>query len=199
MPTLIGIDPGVNNLGLAAITDRGDIAVEKLTFPAGDLDASFVMSDYLRCRELRKALYAWLVAIIPIVKPVRVAGQIINGPVVTIEGPAMVGHKRLQVGFLHQAIYDAVVALRFARVIVAPPMVLKKYVTGKGNAGKLPVIEGILRKWFKDDIPDFGSQDLYEAFALAKVGEVVSLGEAPKWMMGKIKAYSVGRGEVKEV
>ncbi len=121
MSTFIGIDPGVTNLGLAAIIDGGGVAVQKLSFPPGDNRAEFVMTDYIRCKELRTALYNWLAAIIQPTRPIRVGKQVINGPVITIEGPATIGHRRIQIGFLHQAIYDAVVGLGLGCVIVERP------------------------------------------------------------------------------
>ncbi|MDA3624278.1 hypothetical protein OU415_02450 [Saccharopolyspora sp. WRP15-2] len=52
-------------------------------------------------------------------------------------------------------------------VIVVPPTTLKKYVTGKGNAGKLDVALGVARMW-----PDvqLRSSDVCDALGLASMG-----------------------------
>lgn len=202
MPIVIGIDPGVNNLGLAAITDDGDVMVQKMGFQA-EGDPNTAVSDYLRCLDLRESLKDWLGAVLPFVgrKIITSDGQCINAPIITVEGPAFArgGTKSIQVGFLHSAIYEAVACQRYATLVVIPPKTLKKYVANNGNAGKEKMMECILRRWFKRDIPDFGSQDLYEAYALGRVGQLVATGDCPEWLAKACRVYIVQRGRISEV
>jgi Holliday junction resolvasome RuvABC endonuclease subunit len=48
--------------------------------------------------------------------------------------------------------------------IIVPPTVLKKYVTGKGNASKAQMMEGVAKKWG----PQFDNDNLADAYALAQ-------------------------------
>lgn len=57
----------------------------------------------------------------------------------------------------------------FGRVIEVPPTVLKKFVTGKGNASKTAMVAAITKRWGVQ----FDTDDEYDAFGLAKVGAAV--------------------------
>ena len=78
--------------------------------------------------------------------------------------------------------------------MIVPPTVLKKYVTGKGNASKEHVLECVIRKWF-DDPPSWGSYDLYDAYALMKFGKDLRLGSLPFSLSQKVVAYDLCYGE----
>jgi Holliday junction resolvasome RuvABC endonuclease subunit len=63
-------------------------------------------------------------------------------------------------GIVKLAIYDV---FKLEPIIV-PPTVLKKYVTGKGNASKAQMMEGVAKKWG----PQFDNDNLADAYALAQ-------------------------------
>lgn len=204
MATSVGIDPGVLHLGLAAKTDDDSVLVQELSFPKEGIDG--VVGDYLRCTALCDDLYDWLLACIrPMATRLRVntkrGKQLVNSPIITVEGPALArgGTRTVQVGFLHMAIYTALCRLRSLTLVVCPPMVLKKRVTGKGNASKEAMMEGILKRWFSGDIPSFGNQNIYEAYALARLGEEVVLGVPPSWMQGKVQVYTISEGSIHDI
>lgn len=56
-------------------------------------------------------------------------------PLVVIEGPVLRSQAAIALGLLHGVIRAALMDERLAYVLV-PPATLKKYATGKGNAGK---------------------------------------------------------------
>jgi hypothetical protein len=104
--------------------------------------------------------------------------------------------KRVQVGFLHAAIYESIKSISKCTTVIIPPTVLKKYVTGKGNAPKDLMLEGVIKKWFEGNIPNLGKQDLYEAYALAKLGELVVCGTAPEWVKENVLLVDVYNSKI---
>jgi len=192
VPVVFGIDPGITNLGVALIALDGAVRVRKLRVTCEDDDGS-VVSDFLRCRAMELALYTWLSENLPRVRRVVCAGRAVNDPVVCVEGPSFGRHPKgsIQAGMLHAAVHGALLRCRHAVVIVVPPTVLKKYVTGKGNASKEAMLEGILLRWFRQGAaPGFGSQDLYEAYALARLGQDAVTG-TKEWLQKAIYVYQV--------
>ena len=72
-------------------------------------------------------------------------------------------------------------------IILVPPTVLKKFVTGKGNASKQEVMRDLKQKWGRS----FVSSDMADAYALRllamqKVGVRVEEGPGDRSVLGKV-------------
>jgi Holliday junction resolvasome RuvABC endonuclease subunit len=191
----IGIDPGLSKgkLGLSVIKQGKEIVqgygVETLKNISGTI------ADTIRCEQLHSYTHQWLKEFTD--RPLLIAGKCINTPIIAMEAPAYgrADPRTIQTGMVHNAILRAVLKLRYAYVFVVSPPTLKKYVTGKGNANKEAVMEFTIRKWFKHGVPFFGSQDLYEAYALSRFAQYMV--EKPnKQLIAKVEAYEIRRGEV---
>jgi Holliday junction resolvasome RuvABC endonuclease subunit len=174
-----GIDPGVVNMAAAKVEKHGKFlsSVQIATNPIkGD---SSIIADWVRCEKLATELHRWLRSdtTIPVV--------------IAVEGPAfMKFDKPIQKGFLHKIIYDVLIKCLSPAcpifIIIVPPSTLKKFVTGKGTANKVKMLEAILRRWPKVD--SFGNQDQYEAFALAQFARTLAQGAMPKSVFTSKKA-----------
>ncbi|MBU1082761.1 MAG: hypothetical protein KKB59_19990 [Spirochaetes bacterium] len=206
MTTFIGIDPGMASMCVAAITDGWSsglknvsvrtLAVKKMT--------EGILDDHLRSKQLESSLRSLLFDLTPISKPrVCIHGEPIQRVVVTVEGPSFGRDptRSLQTGFVHSAIYRAIEG-KFAKnfntvVVVSPPTVLKKFVSGKGTASKGTMIECTIRRWFKAGVPSWGSDDKYDAFGLAMLGVEVLNGKAERFNTQKVRAhvYEMFQGE----
>lgn len=192
----IGIDPGFGKgkLGLAALRDEQSsvqaYGVDILKDIAGTL------ADTLRAEQIKDFVYRWINDFTN--KPLIVDGICINAPVIVIEAPAFGRQpaRSVQTGVLHSALYRAILSLKYAHTIVVPPTVLKKYVTGKGNASKELMMESIIRKWFSGNVPFFGTQDLYEAYALAEFGRFLVTKTKDKKLKASVDAYEINKGKV---
>ena len=172
--SLVGIDPAIVRMGLARVS--GDLYTDTdtalLNSPVMD-HVKGVVGDYLRSMALSNTLLDWFREPYTNDKAIVTSeGICLNRPIITVEGPAFARSPKgsVQVGFIHQAIYHAIQRFRYCTLIVVPPTTLKRYVTGSGRADKPRMLEGILKKWFRGYVPGFGEQDIYEAYALARLG-----------------------------
>lgn len=75
-------------------------------------------------------------------------------------------------GYLYRGI-DQLADMLGARVISVEPTVLKKFVCGKGNAGKIEVPLAVYKRWGIEFGHDPGG-DMAHAFALVKYGESIA-------------------------
>lgn len=196
MQHFVGIDPGLNSFAAVKISNLGslestELSVKPIVAGGGILD------DYLRTDRIKKDFTLWLESSNSSNYAPKKAYQ---GPVIAIEGPSMARQatRSIQTGFVHRAIYEALfwAYTRFS-LIVVPPKTLKIFASGKGNADKVFVLESIIEKYGN---LRFGSQDLYEAFALAKLAENYCKGELEQIKYAKvlkgIDVFDIDNGEV---
>jgi len=73
-------------------------------------------------------------------------------------------------------------------IVLVPPTILKKFVTGKGNAEKNIMILHIYKKWKRE----FSDNNQADAFALAKFGEMLL-------SMNKSKKDSILANKIKKL
>jgi Holliday junction resolvasome RuvABC endonuclease subunit len=196
----IGIDPGLakGKLGLSVLYQSTDPLRNYIVESYGvDVIKGMngTVADTLRCEQLRKYVCGWLLKFSD--RPILIGGACVNAPVIAIEAPAFSRQptRTIQTGMVHYALCKAVLSLKYAYIVVVPPTVLKKYVTGKGNANKELMMESVIRKWFSGSVPFFGSQDLYEAYALAEFGRFLSRTKDKK-VKASVEAFKVERFDV---
>ena len=190
----IGIDPGLakGKLGLSILHQNYSVKSYGVDVIK---DMTGTIADTLRCEQLHKYVCSWLAKSID--KPLIIGGECVNAPIIAIEAPAFSRQptRTIQTGMVHYALCRAILSLKYAYIVVVPPTVLKKYVTGKGNANKELMMESVIRKWFSASVPFFGAQDLYEAYALAEFGRFLFKTKDKK-VKASVEAYKVKRFEV---
>jgi Holliday junction resolvasome RuvABC endonuclease subunit len=149
-----------------------------------------VFDDVVRCQAIKKTLYNLLCT--------RISPN--THCVVSVEGPAFGRNstRSIQTGMLHNAVYRALIrasrscsSITFT-VVTVPPKTLKRFVAGKGTADKVSMMEAIIKRWRP---PAFGSQDLYDAYALARCGESLFKG-IPHWLWDKVQVHELRGGRV---
>jgi Holliday junction resolvasome RuvABC endonuclease subunit len=144
----IGIDQSYSGFGLIVLEKEREYARQLWKFPILD-------SDGARLHGIRKELSNYLSGFEP--DRCRLA----------IEGYAHASRfNREKLGELGGIVKLAWYEFTGNAPVVVPPTVLKKFVTGKGNATKLQMIAGVKEKWGVE----LANDNLADAFSLAQYG-----------------------------
>ncbi len=160
MRAVVGIDPSLSGFAVAVAGPPGwAIGVERLETPA----ARTCHGRVLRLdRLVRFALERVEVA---------AAAPATLPPLVLVEGYSLMSkgaghHDTTELGgVLRREIWFRA----GVRAVEVPPGTLKKFATGKGNANKTVVVSRVALRWGVE----FGTDDEYDAYALARLGLVV--------------------------
>jgi len=155
-PVVIGLDPSLTGFGAS----DGLRHVVWATQPLYSL------------RERCATIYTKLVAFSDSAASARL-WWIIEGPVFAAYAQATNLYDR---GYLQSTIDDAAEACFVERLIVVQPAVLKKFVTGKGNADKTKMALRVSARWKFEPESDRGG-NLVDAYALYQYGLALAAGE----------------------
>ncbi|WP_051362936.1 hypothetical protein [Amycolatopsis thermoflava] len=160
MTRVVGIDPSLTGTGLATITSTDGPAVRVISSePTPD--------PTLIDRDMRLEL------IVHAVETVAAGADL-----AVIEGPALgkaSPHTWERAG-LWWRIVNRLIA-RQVPLAVCPPTVRAKWATGKGNAGKAPVVAAIARMWPDVELVDDNAADalVFATMGAQRVGLAVPL------------------------
>mgnify|MGYP001943527186 FL=1 len=103
----------------------------------------------------------------------KVAEAATSADLIVIEGGAFMtktAHAHTLAG-VWWLIYDKLIRMETAPVVVIPPAQLKKFITGKGSAGKIAVAAEVARAWPSINIGNSG--DICDALGLATIGAAI--------------------------
>lgn len=154
----IGVDPGIRSPGVVWVSPDGFLLARmEYCDSKRSLNSRGVVSDAERCIGLGRTFERWL------------SNLPSDTIMACIEGPAFVkGQSRsIQTGGVHYSIYSALFGISGTYIVTVPPKVLKKYVSGSGNASKELVVESVRRRWGGAGCL---TGDDHDAFALAMFG-----------------------------
>ena len=176
MMYVIGIDPSLTATAVVAIRDTGVCAPQLFTSKSPNskgMDARILRADGLADRVVD-----WVCDKEP--------------SLVVIEGYSYGSPNRAHGvgeygGLLRRGLLANLVR---ARLVEVTPATLKRFVTGKGNANKLAVATALVKRY---GIDFGGSDDLYDAFGLAKLAACVVGWDEPA-NEGQRKAVATIRG-----
>lgn len=156
MPTILGLDLSISNTGLCVINDEKSILELSTTNPVKGKGRDEVITFARIETQLNAVL--------------RVAQA---HPVdwIVLEGMSMAQYSssREVLAYLHGIVKRALHKQGYILEIV-PPSVLKKYVTGKGNADKKEMARRVVEEWGLNLDNYKKKDDLAEAYALARMG-----------------------------
>jgi Holliday junction resolvasome RuvABC endonuclease subunit len=148
MPVFVGVDQALRKIGVSVVQD-GNVALMHLILPPGDL------------RSTPRLLY------------LEEALTHVLEPYPEADGAAMEGQSYGSEGQLDQlgrigGIVEVLLAKRYGRApLVVPPAVLKKFVTGNGQASKSMMMRATKVYW---DV-EVSQDDLCDAHGLARLAK----------------------------
>lgn len=151
--TIIGLDPSLRKFGMCTITGEGAV---HLRHWGTDIEGTLRM----RVSRLRRMA-------VPAVEACKAQKPIL----VLIEGPAF-GSKGS--GIVERYMARGVLLEKLEgfpdNIVEVPPTSLKKFATGKGTGDKAAVVSSLTARYGQS----FEVDDEADAFALAKIGEIVA-------------------------